>query len=55
VNLKILDDPHKEKRRRKEIKSTKRKTMIDKTKDCTTGTKQNQEYGVPAPLDISYL
>jgi hypothetical protein len=54
VNLKILDDPHKEKRRRKEIKSAKRQTMIDKTKDCTTRTKENQEYGVPAPLDISY-
>ena len=55
MNLKILDDPNKEKRRRKEIKSTKRQTMIDKTKDCKTRTKQNQEYGVPAPLDISYL
>jgi hypothetical protein len=55
VNLKILDDPHKEKRRRKEIKSTKRQqTMIDKTKDCTTRTKENQEYVVPTPLDISY-
>ena len=49
-----MNDPHKEKRRRKEIKSAKRQTMIDKTKDCTTRTKENQEYGVPAPLDISY-
>jgi hypothetical protein len=55
VNLKILEDPHKEMLRRKEIKSAKRQTMIDKTKDCTTRTKQNQEYGVPAPLDSSYV
>jgi hypothetical protein len=48
-----LDDPYKEKRRRKEIKSLKGQTMIDKKK-CATRTIQNQEYGVPAPLDISY-
>jgi len=29
--------------------------MIDKTKDCATRTKQNQEYGVTVPLDSSYI
>jgi hypothetical protein len=37
-----VDDPHKEKRRRKELKNTKGQTMIDNTKDFTTRTKENQ-------------